>query len=520
MISQPVTRLAAALASAAAIAIALVYTGGGHGATPANACSIAPSTLEDHVGGESLIAIVEAVSVGAGVNMQPTVTPTATLPPLESSTPTETRVPGLHILPDTATPTSTPTVPSPIGAYPSLDGRGATLRVIEPIHGALPASFAADGTRRADYERYLREREAGSPYVSSCGPLVPPHYTAGGRYIVIIGAERDSSLATFQRWRIEGDSIVLRDPSAGEEQGYLGLREATYRRYFPGVDAQISQYRTDEQGRILNAAYITEPRVRLDAMLATLRALTSGTIITPPDTGSGGDAAATPVVIRDYTGQDDVNTTIAYIVAGDTDALMQRAMAYKAPCIATRSGLEPRPDCPPGVAEGTPLDTTEVAGCEGAYQSDAARVRSFIEKQLARAGQRDVHTVVGSGVTPGFSGSDQSKPPSPLLDAAYSVVITHGPSAPASASGWFLDANGRLLAVLDGCGQAPEQMVRMWFAPDARFLIEAPENPQRFLPDTGAGDGAPSWLPFVVADVAAAMLLTVAGVAVALRRRS
>jgi hypothetical protein len=62
-------------------------------------------------------------------------------------------------------------------------------------------------------------------------------------------------------------------------------------------------------------------------------------------------------------------------------------------------------------------------------------------------------------------------------------------------------------------------MVEMWFGPGARFLIEAPENPQRFLPDTGAGDGAHSWLPFVVADIAAAMLLTVAGVAVAVRRR-
>lgn len=248
---------------------------------PAYACSIAPSTFEENVRDASFAGVVEAISVGDGFNRHPPVPPyvVTEVPPTPIASVTRER--GLQLeTPTVAAPPSPSKTPSP-SFHPELIGQSAIAKVVEQARGTARAEVEIDAEARRVYERQLREREAGRT-LSSCGLLGPPLYDVGARYLVVLNAYGGPHLYTARRLPIAGSDVLL-----GGGNGSVDMSEATYRRYFSGINAEV--YTQDYgDGTSRRLATLKAERVPLVSMMAMLRAETR---IAPPETGSAGLAA-------------------------------------------------------------------------------------------------------------------------------------------------------------------------------------------------------------------------------------
>jgi hypothetical protein len=238
----------------------------------ANACSIAPTTIESASDHATLIVLADVVEVGGAANEQP---------PLPSATPTNTYAPPPTLTPEVS-PTRTPrgtssgtptTTPSPHPTHtpmppPDLTGMRATLSVISSYDGDAPSTLTVDAAQRAAYERELRVREAQFPPTSICGPIPPNLYAVGQRYLVFVHV---SDAAT--------GSVMAIPVTNGRVSGNFSLRGETYNRYFRGLPVEF----TDEGAWAILRAETIPLATYVRAVLGR-----RGATIAPPNTGTAG----------------------------------------------------------------------------------------------------------------------------------------------------------------------------------------------------------------------------------------
>jgi len=253
------------------------------------ACSIAPTIFDDLVKKVPFIVLADVVDAGGPQNSAPTLSPTPTPSRTATNTPdpSTTRTPKPSATPRTRTPTPLPASPTPTSTPPpyyDLTGTRATLSILRTYAGDAPASpFVIDAEQRAQFERELRGIEAGQR--GSCGPFPPARYSAGARYVVLAARERSGASATSMRLRVEGDDVILCDKSRPNDWSCPQMHGATYRRFFAGVEARIDPAGDQDY------ATITAARMPLARFVAAIKAIRSGSNITPPETGSAGLAA-------------------------------------------------------------------------------------------------------------------------------------------------------------------------------------------------------------------------------------
>jgi hypothetical protein len=96
---------------------------------------------------------------------------------------------------------------------------------------------------------------------------------------VVLNDYDQLDLWTVRRFTIVGDDVLLTG-------GYLNFEESVYRRYLPGVAAEI---RDTGDGTGTRMANITASSVPLDQLLTMMR--DARTDIRPPETGNAGLAA-------------------------------------------------------------------------------------------------------------------------------------------------------------------------------------------------------------------------------------
>lgn len=249
------------------VALAVALLPAHRGAEPTLACT-GGFTLEVAATYDGvLIALVDVVSAGDAVNRAPTLTPTVT------STPA----------PD-GTPPSPPVVerepfPTPKGF--TLEGYGATVRVVETLAGTAPgAVFEVDARTRAGIEQELLQYEAG--LISSCEPgAFSFRFTAGVRYLVFLNDDQGSGFNTLFRLPVLGNEVLLAGSDVpGDESMALYMTADLYHRFFEG-----------EPGEVVDAsdyASIQTDRIPLASVLAAVAYVRGEGNITPPITGSAG----------------------------------------------------------------------------------------------------------------------------------------------------------------------------------------------------------------------------------------
>lgn len=260
-------------------AAALLSGQRGHGVPTAVACSFAYIQLDVEVRNATFVGVVETTSVGDGLNRAVPL-PRLTPPPEGSPTPTATKTeaPRFPVAVSTATATASPIATITPSFHEDLVGVGARASVIEQIGGeSIGSDVVIDQLSRTNYEMALRRIEAGYP-LTSCGLGVLPKYAPSMRYIVVLRDYGQGELFTIRHFAIEGTDALL--------AGSLDVSEATYRRYLPGVAADIRDL-GDGTGR--RSAFVTADRIPVTQLVAMLRGVRTG--IAPPDTGNAGLAA-------------------------------------------------------------------------------------------------------------------------------------------------------------------------------------------------------------------------------------
>jgi len=270
---------------------AAVAPGAGRRSTPAFACGIGPTYLDEEVRKGAVVALVEAISVGDAVNRAPTLTPTATPSPTATTTPaaSPTRTPLAATRtalaktpteePELTAPTSVATEPRPTLSPESLAGIGASVRVVKPYAGATDGALldvdALARSREEQAQRFVESTRLPPP----C-PILTPRYEAGARYLVVLDRETGGSLTTTRQLRLADDGTVA---------GPIGMTLITYQRFFSDLPAITEA----PEGSVPGFAYITTERIPLARVERMIRAVIShaDVRIVPPETGSGGLAA-------------------------------------------------------------------------------------------------------------------------------------------------------------------------------------------------------------------------------------
>ena len=256
------------------VAAAVQLSPGGNGITPATACSFVSYPFDDDVRRATFAGIIDTSSVGDGTLREP---PLPTRTP-EPESVTSTPEPTTTSMPPEAAATVSAAPPLASPHYTELVGQSAHAVVIEQIGGSAQTDIDIDLAARRNYERGIRQREAGYG-LTSCSLIPAPLYETGTRYLVVLNDYDQSELWTVRRFEIVGSEVLL-------SGGYLDFEESVYRRYFPGVAADIRDT-GDGSGRRM--AYITASRMPLDQLLAMMRDVRIG--IRPPETGNAGLAA-------------------------------------------------------------------------------------------------------------------------------------------------------------------------------------------------------------------------------------
>lgn len=277
-------------------AVVALVSEAGRNEQRALACSVIPTTLEDHVPSADFIGIVEVVRVGDDQNRAPTLTPSPTLAPPETPT-----VEGAELTPTAAatgesyldfstpthTSTSTATAVRPAYALADLSGRGADLVVVEELVGRGAPEFSIDWDARAGLERRLREAESGR--VSSCGVGGLPAYRVGERYFLVARAYESPGLTTVSSYRISGNDAIFGDYSVDGTYSSNAFRASTYFRYLSDFEADVQTTYDDKR-----FAYVEIDRLPLDRMRTVFLSMyrrefsDDDGVIAPPETGNAG----------------------------------------------------------------------------------------------------------------------------------------------------------------------------------------------------------------------------------------
>lgn len=238
----------------------------------AQACTGGVSSLEWFAPRSEILILGEALEVGSGVNAAPTLTATATAPPV--------------------THTATPIFETPVPPVPTygpvtfdLTDIGVTIRIVADYSGIGTSLLLLDRESRASIERKLRELESGHGYVDTCGiGAFVPRYTTGARYLIFAEPHTGNAFHSSAVFRVDADRVVFNDDGLTRaNNGFLYMERATYDRFFRGA--------VDGEELTDGTVYITTGSVPLNSLLRAVTHIRGDPSIAPPETGSAGLAA-------------------------------------------------------------------------------------------------------------------------------------------------------------------------------------------------------------------------------------
>jgi hypothetical protein len=235
----------------------------------AQACSGGGAPLEAFATETEVIVLVEAQTVGDGVNRAPTITSSPTPSATSTVLPSMTPSPALP-------PPPTPYRPEPGPVDFDLQGIGATFRVRRVIAGTSPEVIEYQWDYRTRLEEEIRRREAGAwSGIESCAlGMFTVRYQQGRDYLLFFN-EFDGGMNAWASFPVEDGQVVLDDPLHLQANfGALYMQTDTLARYFPGVQARDG--------------FVDQPRVPLDMLLRAVAALRGDPSIAPPDAGNAG----------------------------------------------------------------------------------------------------------------------------------------------------------------------------------------------------------------------------------------
>jgi len=151
----------------------------------------------------------------------------------------------------------------------------------------------------------------------------------------------------------------------------------------------------------------------------------------------------TPARSERRTGIEAVDAVVDAVVAGDVQRLRRFVRFTPVPCEANPAGIRAPPKCRPGEAEGTPVDVLPVAQCEGLY------LRSDEVDTALRSLQSGNPTLYAVYLT-----SAEYWPP-----GDYVAIFSSNAPDLREVAEQLLITDGRLVGVVQGCGETPEQIV-------------------------------------------------------------
>lgn len=159
------------------------------------------------------------------------------------------------------------------------------------------------------------------------------------------------------------------------------------------------------------------------------------------------------------TGIPEVDAVIETLFTGDEEAVRALIRFTAVECEDEPVGLGAPPQCPEGVADGTPVDVLPWASCEGTYLFPEAIDGTVTTLSEPGATLAAVYEAGGKVWPPGryvavFSGVGAPR----RADIAYAVSIT----------------DGRVVGIHAGCGMTPEEYAEFFGLADALLVVPTP----------------------------------------------
>lgn len=146
------------------------------------------------------------------------------------------------------------------------------------------------------------------------------------------------------------------------------------------------------------------------------------------------------------TGVEAVDRVLAALDSGDQAGVAALLQFTKIKCAANPQGLGAPPKCPPGVADGSPVEAFLMGNCEGTWvlKDQQQSAVDFIRQR--HSSRETIFAVVNAA--PSQSSVDEGG----LPVAKYTVIY----GSRAQQDSWYVSIDDGLVSAFNGCAQPPE----------------------------------------------------------------